>query len=179
MKLYSIYKKQIYPKLAKEFEIKNKMAVPNISKIVVNIGIGDATKDKGVVKSVSDVLATITGQKPSLRAAKKSIAGFGLREGMPVGLKVTLRGKRMYDFFEKLVAITLPRLRDFRGLSTSSFDGHGNYSLGLNDYTVFPEIDLTKVKQARGIEITIVTNTNDVEKSKKLLGYLGMPFKKK
>lgn len=171
------YQQEIIPLLKKEFGAKNDMAIPKISKIVINTGIGDAAKNKEGFEQMKKDLAAITGQMPSVRAAKVSVASFSLRQGMPVGLKVTLRGNRMYDFLDKLVSIVLPRLRDFRGVSLKSFDKNGNYSLGISGHTVFPEIDLIK-SSARGLEVTIVTSVNDVEKSRKLLELLGIPFAK-
>jgi len=172
------YEKEIVSKLQKELDIKNKMSVPKIEKIVVNSGIGDLSKNKEGRGQIVEDITRITGQKPSVRKARISVAGFNLREGMPVGVKTTLRGVRMYDFYQKLVSIVLPRLRDFRGVSEKSFDKNGNYSLGLKDHTVFPEVDSGKISNPRGIEITIVTSTADTEKAKKLLELMGMPFEK-
>ena len=175
--LQNTYKEEIIPKLKREYAIKNIMAVPRVEKIVVNAGVGDLTKNKEGLEKATKELAAITGQMPSVRNAKLSVASFGLREGQPVGLKVTLRGKRMYDFLEKLITIVLPRLRDFRGVSLTSFDQHGNYNLGLKNYSVFPEIDVAQ-SSGRGVEITMVTSTKDKEQSKKLLELLGVPFEK-
>ena len=175
--LQNTYKEEIIPKLKKEYAIKNIMAVPRVEKIVVNAGVGDLTKNKEGLEKATKELAAITGQMPSVRNAKLSVASFGLREGQPVGLKVTLRGKRMYDFLEKLITIVLPRLRDFRGVSLTSFDQHGNYNLGLKNYSVFPEIDVAQ-SSGRGVEITMVTSTKDKEQSKKLLELLGVPVEK-
>lgn len=172
------YDSDVAKKLASEFEIKNSMAIPKITKVVVNSGVGDASKKKEVLSATMKDMAQITGQKPSIQAAKVSEAGFNIRAGMPVGLKVTLRGGRMYDFLDRLISVVLPRLRDFRGLSLKSFDKNGNYSLGIPEYSVFPEVNLSSASKARGIEITIVTNTNDLDKSKKLLKLIGMPFEK-
>ncbi|KKR30301.1 50S ribosomal protein L5 [Candidatus Woesebacteria bacterium RIFCSPHIGHO2_01_FULL_39_32] len=172
------YEKEIRKSLAAEFRIDNSLAIPKITKVVVNMGVGEASKNKEVLESTKKDLAAITGQMASVRNAKVSVASFGIRRGMPVGLKVTLRGERMYSFLDKLFSINLPRLRDFRGLSVKSFDKYGNYTLGLIEHSVFPEIDLAKV-QPRGLEITIVTNTNNVDMSKRLLELLGMPFEKK
>lgn len=170
--------KKIQDQLVKEFGIKNVMAAPKLTKIVVNTGIGDNGKNKEVVEKILGDLAAITGQKPKITKARVSIAGFNLRAGMNVGMVVTLRGVRMYDFIEKLVKITLPRLRDFRGVPLKSFDKVGNYTLGVIEHTVFPEIDLAKVDKPRGMEITFVTNTKDGEQSRRLLELLGMPFEK-
>lgn len=172
------YLTEVAPLLAKEFEIKNKMAVPKIAKIVINMGVGEMIKDKKLKEPISKDLAQITGQIPAVRTAKISIAAFGLRRGMPVGLSVSLRGERMYSFLDRLVSITLPRLRDFRGVSAKSFDAAGNYTLGISEHTVFPEIDLAKGSNPRGLEITIVTTAKSPERARKLLELLGMPFEK-
>ncbi len=174
--LVDTYNKKVKKELENEYSIKNPLAIPKIEKVVVNAGIGQAIKNRDLVQTASTSIAMITGQKPSVREAKVSVASFGLRKGMPVGVKVTLRGKMMYDFLERLIKIVLPRLRDFRGVPNRSFDAHGNYTLGLDDITVFPEIDPTKVSGSLGLEITIVTNAKDKEQSKKLLELLGMPF---
>lgn len=172
------YQEKIAPKLAKELGLANVLAAPRIEKIIINIGLSEAMEDKKALESASNNLAVITGQKPRITKARQSIAGFKLRAGQPIGLMVTLRGQRMYDFFEKLVTIVLPRLRDFQGVSLKSFDGRGNYTLGIPEQIVFPEIDYTKVDKVRGLEITIVTNAQTDEKAKRLLGLLGMPFEK-
>lgn len=161
-----------------EFNIKNPMAVPRVEKVVVNIGAGEATKSREIMESWSRDLAIITGQKPSLRKAKVSVAAFGIRKGAPVGLKVTLRGERAFSFLEKLFAVVLPRLSDFRGVPLKSFDKVGNYTLALTDHTIFPEIDSSKVTKPFGLEITIVTDTKDKKMSKRLLELMGMPFEK-
>ena len=161
-----------------EFGIKNKLAVPRIEKVVVNMGVGDAVKNKEVLRQAKSDLAVISGQAPQIRQAKVSVASFSVRKGMPVGVKVTLRKDRMYSFLDRLFSVVLPRLRDFRGVSLKSFDKNGNYTLGIEDHTVFPEVDLAR-SQARGLEVTIVTSTSDNEKAKKLLKLLGMPFEKK
>ena len=173
------YNKEVLPVLIKELSLKNSMAAPRIKKIVVNAGIGVVARNKELMEAVIKDLATITGQKPSIRPAKASEAGFNVREGMPVGLMVTLRGERMYNFLDRLVSIVLPRLRDFRGLPLKSFDKSGNYSLGLYEHTVFPEVDMGKAGKPHGVEITIVTSSNEVDKSKRLLELLGLPFQKK
>ncbi len=164
--------------LKKELEIKNFLAVPKLSKIVVNVGIKDALSDKKNIDNALEILANITGQKPKITKAKKSISTFKLREGDKIGAIVTLRGKRMYDFYEKLVGIVLPRLRDFRGVPAKSFDGRGNYSLGFPESIVFPEIDPSKIEKNQGIEITIVTTAKDDKTAESLLRSLGMPFAK-
>lgn len=172
------YKKEIVSQLMKELGVKNALAVPRIEKVVINVGIKEGVSDKAAVESASQALAVITSQKPRIARAKKSVAGFKLREGDPIGLVVTLRRRRMYDFLEKLFKIVFPRLRDFQGLSTEAFDGHGNYTLGIPEQTVFPEVDYAKIDKVRGLEITIITNTNSDEQGKKLLELLGAPFKK-
>lgn len=172
------YNTKIVKELERDLGIKNFFAVPKIKKIVVNIGIKDALADKKNVDSAVSILETITGQKPKITQAKKSIATFKLREGDKIGAAVTLRGKRMYDFYEKLVSIVLPRLRDFRGVPLKSFDGRGNYSLGFSEPIVFSEIDPSKIEKNQGIEITIVTNAGNNENAQALLRALGMPFEK-
>ncbi len=171
------YETNVAPVLLTEFGFTNRLAVPRIEKIVLNMGIGEAIKNKELLEQAKKDLAEISGQAPSGRQAKISVASFGLRRGMTVGLKVTLRGNRMYYFLDRLLSIVLPRLRDFRGVSQKSFDKHGNYTLGIVEHTVFPEIDLAK-SQGRGLEISIVTNARNVEKSKRLLELMGMPFGK-
>src|SRR5258708_7921250 len=157
-RLHKKYQEQVAPQIAKDFEIKNSMAVPAVKKVVINMGVGDVMKNKEVVESLKKDLKAITGQAPSVRLAKISVAGFGIRRGMPVGLAVTLRAERMYSFLDRLISIVLPRLRDFRGVSSKSFDGVGNYSIGLSEHTIFPEIDFAKAAPSHGIEITVVTN---------------------
>lgn len=173
-----IKKEELVLKLQKELGIKNSMAVPRLSKIVVNMGVKEALSDKKNIEWGISVLSLITGQKPKVTKARKSIASFKLREGDEIGLMVTLRGKRMDDFFEKLVGVVLPRLRDFHGVSKKSFDGHGNYTLGFGEYTVFPEIDLGKAEKVQGLEVTIITTAKKDEKGLALLKALGMPFQK-
>jgi large subunit ribosomal protein L5 len=180
------YNKEIKSALAKDLTIKNQMALPKLIKVVVNMGVGEAAKSKQAMEALQKDMSAITGQAPSTRNAKVSIATFSLRAGMPVGLSVTLRGERMFSFLDRLFSIVLPRLRDFRGVSLKSFDKQGNYTLGIAEHTVFPEIDPTKSAQPHGMEITIVTNGGDVRgeadtavvKSKLLLEKLGMPFQK-
>ena len=178
MNLKEKFQKEIIPKLMKEFKINNPWAAPRVTKVIVNIGLKEALEDKGVVEKTSEWLALITGQKPRLCRAKKSIAGFKLRAGDPIGLMVTLRRDRMYDFLEKLFNITLPRVKDFQGLSIGSFDGRGNYTLGLEEQIVFPEIDAVKIEKIHGLEIIIVTNAKDDKQAKRLLELLGMSFQK-
>ncbi len=172
------YEEKITKELSKEFDIKDSLAIPRVKKVVVNMGVGQTAKSKEGLKAAQENLAIITGQKPSVRQAKISVASFSLRKGMPVGLKVTLRGVRMYDFIQRFFSIVLPRLRDFRGVSNKSFDKSGNYTIGLEEMSVFPEIDITKTNASQGLEITIVTNAKDIERSKKLLELLGLPFEK-
>lgn len=172
------FKKEIADKLKKDLGLKNPMAIPALSRIVVNMGVKDALSDKKNVERAAVVLTTITGQKPRIAKAKKSIATFKLREGDEIGVVVTLRGNRMYNFFEKLVSIVLPRIRDFHGVKRESFDGRGNYTLGFSEYTVFPEIDPGKAERLQGLEISIVTTTQKDTEGMALLDSLGMPFKK-
>ncbi|PIP74387.1 MAG: 50S ribosomal protein L5 [Candidatus Levybacteria bacterium CG_4_9_14_3_um_filter_35_16] len=178
MNLQEKFIKEIVGQLKKELGIKNNMALPKLLKIVVNMGVKDALLDKKSVEKAAGILAQISGQKPKVTKAKKSIATFKLRAGDEVGLAVTLRGKRMYDFFEKITTIVLPRLRDFHGVKTTSFDKHGNYTLGFVESAVFPEIDLAKVDKIQGLEISIVTTARDNKEGFALLKALGMPFKK-
>lgn len=170
------FKEEILPKLQKELNIKNSMSAPRLSKIMVNMGIKDALTDKKSLGEASLLLMQITGQKPKVTKAKKSIATFKLREGDEIGLVVTIRGRRMYDFFEKIVAIVLPRLRDFHGVNRNSFDKRGNYSIGFYEHTVFPEIDSGRGERIRGVEVTIVTTAKDDKQGFALLEGLGMPF---
>lgn len=172
------YEKEIKGELAKEFAIKNKLAIPAMEKIVINMGVGEAAKNQATMDALKRDMSVITGQAPSVRNAKVSIASFSLRAGQPVGLAVTLRGERMYSFFDRLVSIVLPRLRDFRGVSTKSFDNFGNYTIGFAEHTVFPEIDPTKSAAPHGLEITLVTSAKSKEEARKLLELLGMPFEK-
>ena len=171
------FQKQIVPALQKEFHYKNPMAVPRLEKIVVNMGVGEATQNVKLMDAAALELAQITGQKPIVTRAKKSIAAFQLRAGMPIGVCVTLRGDRMYEFFDRLVNVALPRVRDFRGVSTGSFDGRGNYTLGLRDQLIFPEIDYAKVDKIKGMNVTIVTTARSDAEARALLRHLGMPFR--
>lgn len=172
------YLKEITPALMQKFNYTSVMQVPKVEKIVINIGMGEAVQNSKVLDAAVADLQQITGQKPVITHAKKSIAGFKLREGMPIGVKVTLRGERMYHFLDKLLHITLPRVRDFRGTSNKSFDGRGNYTLGLKEQIIFPEIEYDKVDKVRGMDIVIVTTANTDEESRELLTQLGMPFAK-
>lgn len=162
----------------KEYGIGNKMSVPKITKVVINVGLKEAAHDKGVLEKAKEQITAISGQKPKVTTAKTSIAGFKVRQGDPIGLTVTLRGKRMYDFMTKLVGIVLPRVRDFQGVSKTAFDHRGNYTLGITEQTVFPEIDYAKVDKVRGLEITFVITGGNVKISQRLLDLLGMPFEK-
>jgi large subunit ribosomal protein L5 len=172
------YKEQVVPALTREFEYKNPMQVPRLQKIVLNIGLGEARENARALDTASADLATITGQKAIITRAKKSIANFRLREGMPIGVMVTLRGRRMFEFYDRLVNAALPRIRDFRGCSTKAFDGRGNYSLGVREQLIFPEIDYDKVDRIRGMQINIITSARNDEEGKRLLELLGMPFAK-
>jgi large subunit ribosomal protein L5 len=175
-RMLATYREEVVPQLLEEFQFRNQYEVPRLEKIVVNIGLGEAIQNARALDAATDDLATITGQKPIVTRAKKSVAGFRLREGMPIGAKVTLRGARMYEFLDRLVGTALPRIRDFRGLSPVSFDGRGNYTLGLNEQIVFPEIDYDSIDRTRGMEITIVTTATNDEEGRRLLALLGMPF---
>jgi large subunit ribosomal protein L5 len=172
------YQKEISKRMQDEFGIKNRMAVPRLDKIVVNIGVGEAIANIKLLDSAVEELATISGQRPVVRRAKKSIASFKLRAGQPIGTSVTIRGEKMYEFLDRLINIALPRVRDFRGVPTRSFDGRGNFTLGVRDHTIFPEIDLTKVDKAKGMNITIVTTAKNDEQARFLLREFGMPFAK-
>jgi large subunit ribosomal protein L5 len=176
-RLKSRFRKEIAPVLMKEFDFKNPMAVPHLHKIVVNMGVGEATQNAKVLDPASNELGLITGQKPVITRAKKSIAAFKVREGQSIGAMVTLRGDRMYEFFDRLVNVVLPRVRDFRGVSTKSFDGRGNYTLGLHDQLIFPEIDYAKVDKLKGMNVTIVTTARSDDQARALLRHLGMPFR--
>jgi large subunit ribosomal protein L5 len=171
------YIKEVVAKMMKKFNYKNIHQVPKVEKVTVNMGVGEAIAAPKTLDSAIDDLARITGQKPLIRRAKKSIAAFKLRQNAPIGCKVTLRGEKMYDFLDKLFNIVIPRIRDFRGLSSSSFDGRGNYSLGIKEQIVFPEIDYDKIDQIRGLDICITTNSKNDEEAKSLLKFLGMPIK--
>ena len=171
------YLKDVVPALAKEFGYKNVMAIPKLEKIVVNMGLGEATQNVKLIDAGADEVGRITGQRPVTTRAKKSIAAFKVRQGMPVGTMVTLRGDRMYEFLDRLMNIALPRVRDFKGVSTKGFDGRGNYTLGLRDQLLFPEIDYMKVDKARGMNVSVVTTAKTDEEARRLLQLLGMPFR--
>lgn len=172
------YVNEITPALVSKFEYESVMQAPKVDKIVINMGVGEAVQNTKSLDSAVEELQTIAGQKPVITKAKKSIAGFRLREGMPIGCKVTLRGERMYDFLDKLIAISLPRVRDFHGVSNKSFDGRGNFTLGVKEQLIFPEIDYDKVSKVRGMDIVIVTTANSDEEARELLKQFGMPFQK-
>jgi large subunit ribosomal protein L5 len=171
------YHKEVAPAIAKEFGIKNPMAVPRLEKIVVNMGMGEAIANAKILDTAADEVRAIVGQKPVITKAKKSIASFKLRQGMPIGVMVTLRGDRMYEFLDRLVSIALPRVRDFRGVSPKAFDGRGNYTIGVREQLIFPEIDFNKVEKMRGMNISIVTTARNDEQARALLRSLGMPFR--
>lgn len=175
--LKNIYKKEVVPKLMETFKYKNIMQVPALGKIILNMGLGEAIQNIKVLDSAAEELKAIAGQKPVITRAKKSIAAFKLREGMPIGCMVTLRRQRMYDFYYKLVNIALARVRDFRGVSGKAFDGRGNYSLGIKEHIIFPEIDYDKIDKIKGLNISIVTTARTDEEGRQLLGLMGMPFK--
>ncbi len=171
------YYKEVLPALMKELGLENPMAAPKLEKIVVNMGVGEATQNAKVIDPAALEVAQITGQKPIITKARKSIAAFKVREGMPIGVMVTLRGDRMYEFFDRLVNIALPRVRDFRGVPTKSFDGRGNFTLGVRDQLIFPEIDYSKVEKMKGMNITIVTSAGSDDQARALLKHMGMPFR--
>lgn len=171
------YQQEIAPALMKEFGWTNPMAVPKVEKVIINMGVGEATQNAKVLDPAVNELGQITGQKPVVTRAKKSIAAFKVREGMPIGAMVTLRGDRMYEFLDRLLNVALPRVRDFRGVSTKSFDGRGNYTLGLRDQLIFPEIDYAKVEKMKGMNVTIVTTAKSDDEARALLKHMGMPFR--
>jgi large subunit ribosomal protein L5 len=176
-RLLDRYNKEIAPQLSTRLGRKNRLSLPRLEKIVVNMGVGKALQDKNRMQQSADQLAQITGQRPQITKAKKSVSGFRLREGNEIGCRVTLRGQRMYEFLDRLISIALPRIRDFRGVNPKSFDGHGNYSLGLAEQMVFPEIDPDKVTFTQGMDVTFVTTTNSDEEARELLRAFGMPFR--
>ncbi|MDH5017027.1 50S ribosomal protein L5 [Limosilactobacillus fermentum] len=177
-RLKAKYENEVRPSLIEKFDYSSVMATPKLEKIVLNMGVGDATQNSKNLDEAVEELGLISGQKPLITKAKKSIAGFRLREGMAIGAKVTLRGTRMYDFLDKLVNVSLPRVRDFRGVSNKAFDGRGNYTLGVREQLIFPEIDYDNVNRVRGLDIVIVTTANSDEEAHELLAQLGMPFAK-
>ncbi|OGW78919.1 MAG: 50S ribosomal protein L5 [Omnitrophica bacterium RIFCSPLOWO2_02_FULL_45_16] len=177
-RLLTAYRNNIVPEMMKAFNYKNSLQVPRLKKIVVNIGLGEATQDIKMLEAAQNELAVITGQKPVTTRAKKAIANFKIRRGSAIGCKVTLRRSMMYEFLDRLIAVAIPRIRDFRGLSQDSFDSHGNYSFGLNEQVIFPEVDVDKVMKTHGMDITIVTNAKSREEAFEVLKFFGMPFKK-
>lgn len=177
-RLQERYKEEIIPAMIEKFNYTSVMEVPKVEKVVLNMGVGDAVQNSKVLDKAVEELSLIAGQKPVVTRAKKSIAGFKLREGMPIGAKVTLRGERMYEFLDKLIHVSLPRVRDFRGVSKKAFDGRGNYTLGVREQLIFPEIDYDKVEKVRGLDIVIVTTANTDEEARELLTQMGMPFQK-
>lgn len=177
-RLKEFYLNEIVPGMIKKFEYKNAMEVPKLNKIVINMGVGEAKENAKVLESATRDLETIAGQKPVITKAKKSIANFKLREGMSIGCKVTLRGEKMYDFADRLINLALPRVRDFRGINPNAFDGRGNYSLGIKEQLIFPEIDYDKIDKVRGMDIVFVTTANTDEEARELLTGFGMPFRK-
>ncbi len=178
MSFQEFYNTEVKQKMMKDLDIKNPMALPVIKKVVINVGVGEAVSSKTVMQHVVDQLTLISGQKPVVTKARKSISAFKVRKGIPLGAKVTLRGKRMYSFIEKLTKIVIPRLRDFRGIKDSTVDSHGNLNLGFSEQTLFPEIEFDKIDKIRGLEVTIVTNARSQEKGRKLFELLGVPFMK-
>ncbi len=176
--LEETYKDEIMPKLKEKFGYNNVMEIPEVEKISINVGLGEAKEDPKLLDAVVEDIAKITGQQPTVTRAKTSIANFKIREGMPIGVKVTLRGESMYEFLYKLISVTLPRIRDFRGISSEAFDGRGNYSLGIKEHTVFPEIVVDEVNKVHGLEVTIVTSAESDEEAYELLDLMGMPFRK-
>jgi large subunit ribosomal protein L5 len=177
-RLKDLYRDEVAPKLREEFDLPNIMAIPRVEKVVLNMGLGEAIQNSKILDTAADELGQIAGQRPVITKAKKSIAAFKLREGVPIGAMVTLRGTRMYEFLDRLINIALPRVRDFRGVPTRSFDGRGNYTLGVRDHLIFPEIDYSKVDKSKGMNITIVTTAPNDEQARALLRGLGMPFGK-
>lgn len=177
-RLKTRYRSEIRETLNTEFEYANVMQIPGVTKVVVNMGVGDAARDSKLINGALNDLTLITGQKPQIRRAKKAIANFKLREGMPIGARVTLRGDRMWEFLDRLLTVALPRIRDFRGLSDKQFDGHGNYTFGLSEQSMFYELDVDKIDRPRGMNITVVTSATNNEEGRALLRELGFPFKK-
>ncbi|MBU4305859.1 MAG: 50S ribosomal protein L5 [Candidatus Omnitrophica bacterium] len=176
-RLLEKYRNVVVPEMIERFKFKSRMEAPRLEKIVINMGIGKASEDIKILEAVVQDLALISGQKPVITRAKKAIANFKIRKGMPVGCKVTLRKERMYEFFDRLINITLPRIRDFRGVSPNAFDGQGNYTLGISEQSIFPEIEIDKVKHVQGMDIVIVIKAKNTEQSRELLRLFGMPFR--
>ena len=178
-RLYTYYKNDVIPRIVEEFQYESKMAVPKLEKITVNAGVGDAINDSKILDNIAQNIAYITGQRPVITRAKRSISNFKLRQGMPIGCKVTLRGKVMYEFLDRLINLALPRTRDFQGVPDKSFDGRGNYSMGIVDHTIFPEINTDNVDQIHGMDLTFVTNVDSDAEAYSLLKHLGMPFQRR
>ncbi len=176
MSLHKIYKEEIPKKLMKELNVDNPMAIPRLEKVVINVGLGEAVANKGAIEHVQKQLSVISGQKPVVTRARKSVSAFKIRKGLPIGVKVTLRGKRMLDFLDKVIAIVFPRVRDFRGIKESSVDAKGNLNIGFTDQTLFPEIEFDAIDKLRGLQVTVVTTTTDREQGKKLFELMGFPF---
>jgi large subunit ribosomal protein L5 len=176
-RLLEQYTTTIAPSLAKKFNLTNKLAIPKLEKIIINMGVGRATQDKALLEAALESLSKISGQKPQVTRAKVSVSGFRLREGNEIGCKVTLRSRRMYEFLDRLISVALPRIRDFRGMNPNSFDGHGNYTLGLAEQVVFPEIDADRIQHNQGMDITIVTTTKSDDQARELLRSFGFPFR--
>lgn len=177
-RLQEVYSQEVAPKLAEQFQYRSPMQIPRIRKIILNMGLGEAIQNIKILESAAEELKAIAGQKPVITRARQSIAAFKLRKGMPIGCMVTLRGDRMYEFFDKLVNVALPRVRDFRGTSTKALDGRGNYTLGIKEHIIFPEIDYDKIDRIKGMNITIVTSAQTDEEARTLLALMGMPFKR-
>jgi large subunit ribosomal protein L5 len=177
VRLREKYQSEVVPKLTEQFQYKSTMEIPKIQKIVINMGLGEAIQNIKILDSAAEELAQLTGQKPVITRARQSIAAFKLRKGMPIGCMVTLRGNRMYEFFDKLVNVALPRVRDFRGISPKALDGRGNYTLGIKEHIIFPEIDYDKIDKIKGMNITIVTSAQNDDEARTLLSLMGMPFK--
>lgn len=177
-RLLDRYRSEITPKMMERFGFKNRLRVPRLVKVVVNMGVGEGISDGKAVSAAADELALITGQRPRITRSRKAVANFKLRKGIPIGCKVTLRGKMMYEFIDRMISVVLPRIRDFRGLSLDSFDGRGNYTLGLEEQIVFPEIDMDKVARVQGMDITVVTTARNNEEARELLAQMGIPFRK-
>jgi large subunit ribosomal protein L5 len=175
-RLKAWYRQEVVPRLQRELGLSNPMQVPRLEKVVINMGVGDALKDARLLDAAVEDLATITGQKPIVTKARRSVAGFKIRQGMAIGVKVTLRGDRMWEFLDRLITVAIPRIRDFRGLNPRAFDGHGNYTLGLTEQLIFPEIDYDKVAKVRGMDVTIVTTARTDDEGRALLVALGFPF---
>lgn len=177
-RLLEKYRKQVVPQMMERFNYKNRFQLPRLTKIVINMGVGQGAQDIKILEAAANDLTTITGQKPIITRAKKAIANFKIRKGSPIGCKVTLRGAMMYEFFDRLINVALPRIRDFRGISPDAFDQNGNYALGISEQTIFPEIEYDKVQRVQGMDIIVVTNAKSAEEAKELLRFMGMPFRK-